>query len=412
MSTIAAGEPAMTIRASLALFTLLFGPVAAHAQNVCKPAELTTRFGDWDPDAAALITGSQPVPIVPKTADGSPTQSMRLLIAMPNPGNKKWSLVIRDQDGRLAVQLQPSDFAKPDATMWTGRIAGGAVTLQLRDADAATQLEVRGATANRPANSMEQAFSISGPVPAWRDVYPLHIPSLQVAAEAVGIFVDDALDSAPDAPPGKRLSWCCSGVVIGKGLFLTNWHCAGPGGLWNDAVIGNAVIDLAWDGGRVRRQFTVEGVAVKDEALDFAILRIAPSAGADGAIRATYPVRVSTAPVTDLQQIVMIHHAQCRPKKISDNCRVQQASRRPWTDPQGATGQETEIAHGCDTEAGASGSPIFDLQGRLIALHHLGFQKVGTAICPMDRLNKAVKISAIIDFVKRSDAELARKLGW
>jgi len=405
----------------LAVLALL--PSAAPAQNVCHPSELVTRFGDWKALSIPIRLSAPSQDITPKTRDGQLAASMRLLIAAPNPGAKPWSLAIRDRDGHLLSQLERSDFPSASSTLWTGRLTGSMVTVTLRGGDADTFVEVRGASASGPPNSDQNGFSISGATAQWRDFYTgaphSHAPAppnRRDPAEAVGIFVDDTLAPAAAGPPGTRTSWCCTGVMIGRNLYLTNWHCAGPKRLWDGEVRGNAVIDLAWENGPIRRQFSVSEVVAQNEDLDFAILRIQPAAGADGGVRTTFPVQISTAPISPGQSIYMIHHAQCQPKLISDNCHVQSASRAAWTDPLGGAGAKTEITHDCDTEPGASGAPIFDPQGRLIALHHLGHQKAASPMCPIDNVNKAVKMSAISDFIKASvDPKyqaLVVELGW
>lgn len=405
---------------AMALLLLIFSAAAGQADNMCRPAETLTHFGDWR-DMAIPVAPAAQITIAPLTDDGQQAASMRLLLGARNLGAKPWSLAIRDQDGHLVAQVERSDFASADAVVWTGRLAGPKVSVSLRGADADTRLEVRGASVGRPTDSGLWAFSISGTTPNWNSLYPTakdratHSPPTlkqREAGEAVGIMVDNTLAPVDVGARGSRQSWCCSGVMIGRDLFLTNWHCAGPGGVWNGEVIGNAIIDLAWEQGPIRRQFSVVGVVDKDETLDYAILRIRPASGADGAIRSTYPVSISTAPIGDADQIMMIHHAQCQPKLLSTNCRVQSANRSPWTDPKGLTHQQTEITHDCDTEPGASGAPVFNLQGELIALHHLGHQTSGTNACPIDNVNKAVKISAIVDHVKAGNPALARELSW
>lgn len=399
-----------------ALAGLVLLPAMTLAQNICRPSELVTRFGDWSPLSIPIRVAAPVQPIEPRTSDGHPAASMRLLIAAPQLGARPWSLAIRDQKGHLVAQLERSDFMAGVNTRWTGRLAGPMVTVALRGGDTDTLVEIRGASANGQAKNDEQAFSISGAEPSWRPLYPTPSISRRNAGEAVGIFVDDKIAPAGAGPPGTRTSWCCSGVMIGRDLFLTNWHCAGPGQLWDGEVVGNAIIDLAWEDGPIRRQFSVKEVVVRDERLDFAILRVKPALGADGAIRESFPVEISTAPITDSEPIFMIHHAQCKPKLVSDNCRVQSTTRAAWTDPAGVAGERTEITHNCDTEPGASGAPIFDTQGRLIALHHLGHQKSASPMCPIDTANKAVKMSAIVTFLRTSGdprtQALVQELGW
>jgi V8-like Glu-specific endopeptidase len=69
----------------------------------------------------------------------------------------------------------------------------------------------------------------------------------------------------------------------------------------------------------------------------------------------------------------------------------------------------TEITHRCDTEPGASGAPVFDANGRLIALHHLGFKR-NDRCEPLDRVNKAVEIRHILNHVKMTAADIYEEI--
>jgi len=61
---------------------------------------------------------------------------------------------------------------------------------------------------------------------------------------------------------------------------------------------------------------------------------------------------------------------------------------------------KTEILHSCDTEGGSSGAPVFDEEGNLAALHHLGYETPPGGKC--DYQNKAVKILDILGFLRKN----------
>ncbi|AJP71316.1 hypothetical protein TS85_05270 [Sphingomonas hengshuiensis] len=319
--------------------------------------------------------------------------------------------MIRDQAGHLIAQIERSDFATAGATVWTGRLEASSITLSLRRGDAQTELEIRAAIADAGSADGSEAFSLQGKEATWRSVYPTTSILERETAETVGILVDNTYAEPPESSPDSRASWCCSGVMVGSDLFLTNWHCAGPKQRWDGEVLQNAVIDLAWEKSSVRRQFSATDVVAKDVELDYAILRVRQAIGLKGG-RTIFPARISRDPLIEFEPVSLIHHASCRPKLISDKCRVQSTMRHAWTDPQGTSGKYPELTHDCDSEPGASGGPIFDAKGRLIAIHHLGHQKVASAMCPADRVNKAVKISAIMAHVRETKPGVADELGW
>lgn len=410
----------------LAVLLLAAGPV--NAAPACRPAELVTGFGDWS-EQDIEITAQAPVqPASPRTQDNMPAVTLRLLMAVSSPGTAPWTLSLYDALGHLVGMFDKTAFTGPGATLWTGRLPGPTLTLALTGGDAATKVVVRGGVAQKFSTD-GTAFSLKNPpIAEWSTLYPVRdssgvisgsIPDAvrRTAGDKVGMMIASA-----DFPAGvvngvrlqaERESWCCTGVMIGKDLFLTNWHCGG--GIrgrtaWDSDVRAGALVDLAWENGPIRRQFSASNIAFKDERLDFAILRIKPSVGADGGFGGALPVAIRPGAPVAGTKLFMIHHAQCAPKMISSNCTIIKASRAAWTDDPATATDLPDIEHDCDSEPGASGAAVFDLSGRLVALHHLGHARGPS--CPADAVNKAVGIGAIMALVRIRDPALATELGW
>jgi hypothetical protein len=236
--------------------------------------------------------------------------------------------------------------------------------------------------------------------PNWADPYEERPELLyRQAAEAVGMMVTGAqtLDAQGVARKG---TWCCSGAMLTSDIYITNWHCGGTSGVpdegyWNDQVCANTVLDLGWHSGvPARRQYACERVLHQNKRLDYALLRVRPIVGPGAATGRALPVKISTD-LPSGNQVFMVHHAQCKPKLVSFNrCDISGRSHRAWTDPTSLT-SGPDLTHTCDTEPGASGAPVFDTSGRMIALHHVGFQQGGPQ-CESDKLNKAVTMASIM----------------
>lgn len=375
----------------------------------CLPKELVTRFGDWTAESI-LVTKDGSQSVQPATVNGDAPEAMRLLISAPQPGQAPWKLTIRNGAGHLLALIDQSQFPDAIASLWTGRLDASRVTLSLRGGDDQTQIEVRGALALPKPGKDEAIFSIKSDKPDWRSLYPTTSAMQSDLGEAVGMLSAGKVEGAVP----QRATWCCTGVMVGSDLFMTNWHCGG--GASGEAGFGaevasGAIVDLEWEtGSPVRRQFYVTKLELSDEKLDFAILRVHSVAGGPASLTSAVPVKISTAPPTANEAIFMIHHAQCLPKLVSTDCRVVSPQRQSWIGKPAGASDRPELTHDCDTEPGASGAPIFNADGQLIALHHLGFA-TGPQ-CTSDRLNKAVKIGAIAARVRAVRPDIANQLGW
>jgi S1-C subfamily serine protease len=198
-----------------------------------------------------------------------------------------------------------------------------------------------------------------------------------------------------------QTSWCCSGVVIGPDLVMTNWHCGGPPAaagatalpasqFWSPAICRDTVMDLSWDNDGESRELQCVTVAARNQDRDFAILRTRALGPGPGR-----PARLRVAPVASGNDLRVLHHPECRPKQITDGCSVIDATRASWVG--GRPG--VDFTHKCDTQGGSSGGPIFDAEGRVVGLHHLGFDETEDTYLKAKKLNVAVRMDAILGFL-------------
>ena len=395
--------------ALLALFPTIFATTPSVPGQTAQG--VTARFGEWKVRSQILKAKDFPLDIVFQ-ADGAPAGSVRLQFGRSgSPSGRAWTLLIHDGAGHLVSSFDSRAFDGA-ATFWTGPIRGETVTLDLAGGDATTEVELRGALA-MPSFAAATAFSVVAGGSPWEELYPTSSAMLRAVGSRTGILLTAGDELDPGAATPTRLSWCCSGVMIAPDVFLTNWHCGGakPSETgFNAEVIGNAVVDLAWEDGPARRFLAVKKRLLSDERLDFALLQVTPANDQAAAFGRPVPVRLSQVEVKQGDPLVMVHHAQCRPKLVSRNCSVRALSSPPWTSAGAQTdGSASEIGHDCASEAGASGAGMFDPDGWLVALHHLGFvsdpqRTVG--------LNSAVRMSAIAAAVRKQDRALADRLGW
>jgi hypothetical protein len=330
---------------------------------------------------------------------------VRVQVELSAPPDCDWFLSVRDARYRL-IQTFGRDNVTGPAVRWTYRIPGDRALFDLQPCPGGGGPVVvfKGYiwmpdAAKNPYYSLQTAGQ-----PAYRP-----LTDVDTSFRRLGDFTGLLMGSS------TTQSWSCTGVMITPDLFLTNWHCGGPvkvrsalagGGpadfpiqlYWSPAIWDDMVIDLSWDGDLLSRELLVTGVPAKDEALDFAILRVA-AIDRLGPIR---PVRVATARVAQNDPLRIVHHPGGSVKQLSWNCRVSDAQRAGWRN----AAVLSEFTHLCDTEAGSSGAPVLDGRNELVGLHHLGFDYDTQACRYLDRKNKAVTIAAILEYVRDNHSAL------
>lgn len=309
-----------------------------------------------------------------------------------------WFLTVRDKEFRALQTLTSSDFAK-SRSRWTARVAGTTAVLDLAGCgpDEGPQLVLQEYIA-MPDSAQHPYYSAQDPDhPRFKDLYTQN-PNLRVFGDFVGFFMSS----------WDRGSWTCSGVMVASDLFLTNWHCGAPRsdfplqGYWDDQIVRNAIIDLSWDGDDLSREYNGARLLAADPDLDFALIEVTPITWSGKA----RPVEISREPVRINDPIMIIHHPAARTKQISLDCTVTDANIKSWRDQVDGV----DFGHRCDTEAGSSGGPVLNREGRLIGLHHRGFDVDPRTCAQVDRTNKAVRIDKILEFLSTHDPDVLQRL--
>jgi hypothetical protein len=181
--------------------------------------------------------------------------------------------------------------------------------LALKDPLSTTKVKIEDAVA-MPEFAKSAFYSSQSGKPNYASLYSVGDQPARRLADAVGFVIAGA--NAVEGPT----NWCCSGALISKNLFLTNWHCGAlprtsKSGYWHQSICDATLIDLSWDTDENSR-----------ESLDYAILRIAPSIGAGAAAGQARPALIEPTGVKANENLRLVHHAECEKKRLSWNCRV------------------------------------------------------------------------------------------
>lgn len=370
---------------SILIFFLFFESGNALAQApVCRPKEATTEFGRWFDDGAALSRTYASHRANP--GFGPTYSSLKLFFTIRSGGDKSWYVVVRDLDYHVLASFGPSDFSPDATTRWTGRLSKGVVLVDLvASATSDIVVELTSGIAYPLETTDVRLFSSQQATPRWDALYSVSNAVMKRAGDTVGMLATATYDT-----DGIKRSWCCSGVMIASDIFMTNWHCGGSLGMssssyWNKDVCRNAIVDLSYDDSKLSRQYSCEEVLKPDKDLDIAFLRVKPTLGVSASVGQPPQARISLGKPA---QVFVVHHALCRPKLVSACSLVATVG------DQGPT-----LQHYCDTEPGASGAPIFDYDGRLVGLHHSGFDR-DAACNALDNKNKGTKASAIVKYLE------------
>jgi hypothetical protein len=402
-------------RFSVCAFTLCFSPASAwpdYGANPlglqCKSPEMTTIFGERSEPSIVLSADNQTTPVLSGQSLRN-VSYVRLLFSASASPQDEWQLIAYDKVFHVVAHLTANDFhdrtgSGAETQRWTGLLPGD-LTLELVAQRGNARVNLAAMIAFPKASPDTRFFSVKGDVPDWKDLYSTQDDTEERAGAAVGMLVSGMLDPGT----GAYSSWCCSGVMVSRDIFLTNWHCGSLPNLsandfWADDVCANTVIDLAWDdrsasgNQAARQQYSCKHVLMKSRELDFALLRVAPIVGSNGFLGDPIHVdlgRARSAPARS--SIFVIHHAQCSPKLVSARCRSGSAN-------------GNEFFHDCDTEPGASGSPVFASDGQVVGLHHRGFLRDSTSCGVIDRRNAGIPITKIVEFIQFQNPSLAREL--
>ncbi len=150
----------------------------------------------------------------------------------------------------------------------------------------------------------------------------------------------------------------CTVFAITARAVVTNNHC-----ISDQTQLRNARILFAYE---FDMQTPIERRALSiavptNERLDYTILEL------DTSVPAEFVAHLSLNQVAANQPLVLIQHPENSRKMIvTQGCSVKRV------DSPGTAIKKSDFDHLCDSSGGSSGSPVMDLKGRVVGLHHLG----------------------------------------
>lgn len=345
---------------------------------------------------------------------------LRARIEIDNPGSCDWLLTVRDADYHVIQTFDRTDF-QGTRNRWTNRVPSVS-----RGANAPAASRIIFTLSGCPGTTPEIRFPeyIMMAEKTRNPYYSLQIPNRESYKPLYKL--SDAENATGNKPLGDNVgfmmgswlktSWTCSGVLLTENLFLTNWHCGGPreivtdgttvvfpeSGYWSEFIIKDTIVDISFDDDGLSMEYIGKRLVAMDPDLDFALIEVVPI---DAARRGLH-VPINTGPLANGQDIKIVHHPEALQKRITLGCRVDSNAFDSWRNNVAGV----DFTHRCDTEGGSSGAPVFNLQNQLVGLHHRGF-RIDPATCTQkDRVNKAVHISKIYQYLQSCHPDVAAQL--
>jgi V8-like Glu-specific endopeptidase len=355
---------------AFALLALLVAPQQAGAQTVTLDPETE--------GATEAVDVKTPV-FQPIEADGTTfwqfefdrigSRFLRLhFAAIKAPAGSSARLVISDRDGRIVDSYQGAALAAMSDS-WSKVVTGGYALLSLVAEEQPVGVEI---SVDQIAFSTTEgeSSSIIG-ADQLQDVDEFaHDPLVSVLARAVAklTFIKN----------GR--AYTCSGFMYAPDLLMTNEHCVNTPALCRDTMV---IFQYQIENGTISNgtQFRCAALVDVNAELDYAILRVEGSPGIQWGT-----LTLSRADAAQDEPLIIVQHPGGRPKMVS---RVDCLATQSVAD---GLAPESDLAHGCDTAGGSSGSPVLTLSGQVIGLHHFG-----VAEGAFWNQNRAIRMAKILD---------------
>lgn len=280
---------------------------------------------------------------------------LRLHLVVKNlPKNNTWSLQVFDANQRLVQTLTIASFQKElvdrvkkingdSLEIWTKRIYGKSFLVKLLDPGDPENLSI---TIDKYSHQFKEprTKSIVGKDERLDigEAFPASSLYRRYGQSVVAIFYQKLTGSDTN----------CTGFFLTSQLIITNHHC-----ISEESQLENAEVRFNFLTGETYEIMALSKLEDTNRDLDYSILRLSA------------PVNESLIVQFNLGEIkkklILIQHPEGDPQMIS----IKDCSLEAKTVPD----RPSDFYHRCDSEGGASGSPVMlEGTGEVVGLHHMG----------------------------------------
>lgn len=187
-------------------------------------------------------------------------------------------------------------------------------------------------------------------------------------------------------------AWC-TGFLVAPDLFITNEHCPR-----SPKEMRRSIVEFDFDTETaLTKIFKLKTELARNEDLDFALYRLNKPVSDRDFLK----LKDDDQSLSNEKPLIVIQHPAGLPKRLASlQCQTK-------TLTTGQMDPATDFGHQCDTQGGSSGSPVQDVMGMVIGIHHYGFPSTAK---PSEQVNQAVKMGEILKLIKKKDERLYKTL--
>lgn len=388
------------------IFMCVFSFGFSQNTHDCNDDEMiVTNLGVTTPEQSILSRNSDTL-----TVGGNIINSKYLMVSLSieNVGSKSWSISIvnhkikyEDQENQydkkkyLLQTYGHDDFENNSRTLWTPRFYNNQVTMNFwsYDDNDSAKIKVNHVLEMPTTEDITPLYSTKIRNNAdYQDILSSSDTKHQIFGRSVGLLLGTR--------GGKK--WSCTGFFVNDNQFLTNFHCVKLqsihySGEWEQQFCENSIIDTSWDGDNVSQNYGCASLGPHNEELDLAIINTFNLHGSGK----PQSVKFSSENPILGENLFVIHHPVAKIKQVSsEQCTATNTNQSSWKN----ASLLSEFHHTCDTEVGSSGAPMFNNEGLVVGVHHLGFEKDVNDVC--DGRNKAINAEQVIKFLQENDVPL------
>jgi len=276
----------------------------------------------------------------------SPIRWIRPHVTTSNATDDSWELLVLDESGTIVDRLRASDLV--DADGWVGRVYGGTFTIEvISTQQVETQICIDKVNVDSPqAEISVKAYTGDHP----RTVELHHDNPYYAFRNPVAILYFQDVE-------GTETN--CTAFALTQNVIVTNYHCiSSKKQLRNAQVVFSYEFDVPTSAYLQRKVISLPVPSNKD--LDYSLLQL------DQPVSASFVSRINAGDPKTNESLILMQHPESHLKMIvTDGCLINKVN------AVGTAVTDSDFYHLCDSLDGSSGSPVMNLQGEVVGLHHI-----------------------------------------